>query len=229
MTDSTNRTADNHRFVSTTGQEIALEDPRLVVAGYTGRDETAVRAHIDELAEIGVPPPANVPEFYFLEADLLTTADQITVAGGFTSGEVEPVILRHRGDYYLGVGSDHTDRDIERESVVASKAACPKPVGRTVAPLGPDPSTWQWDAMTLDSRVDQQAYQTGSLTSIRRPEDLIGQLQSRLERPEGDWVMLAGTVPLLDSGFISGTTWQVSLTIPGATPLTHTYTVNEDN
>ena len=33
----------------------------LVIAGWTGRDAAKVQAHIDELAAIGVKPPANVP------------------------------------------------------------------------------------------------------------------------------------------------------------------------
>ena len=34
---------------------------RLVVAGWTGRDEAAVRHHIDELAALGVPAPSKSP------------------------------------------------------------------------------------------------------------------------------------------------------------------------
>ena len=37
---------------------------QLVIAGWTGRDEAALRKHIKELAEIGVKPPRTTPIFY---------------------------------------------------------------------------------------------------------------------------------------------------------------------
>ena len=33
--------------------------------------------------------------------------------GGASSGEAEPVLLRHGGRWWLTVGSDHTDREVE--------------------------------------------------------------------------------------------------------------------
>jgi biotin operon repressor len=35
----------------------------LVIAGWTGRDETALKKHIKELEEIGVKPPKTTPIF----------------------------------------------------------------------------------------------------------------------------------------------------------------------
>jgi len=98
-----------------------LDSPRLVVAGYTGRDEATVKAHTQELAAIGIPPPDSVPCFYELDPSLLTTAPVIEVDSKHTSGEVEPVLIRHGGKYYLGIGSDHTDRDLQRVDIEASK------------------------------------------------------------------------------------------------------------
>jgi len=72
--------------VAGTADQIHLSDPRLIVAGYTGRDRQAVQVHIDELAHIGVTPPPRVPMFYELKADLLTTDASIDVAGDKTSG-----------------------------------------------------------------------------------------------------------------------------------------------
>jgi 4-hydroxyphenylacetate 3-monooxygenase len=83
--------------VAGTGERLAFGPVRLVIGGYTGRDEAAVRAHIDELAAIGVPPPAAVPDFYELPAGLLTTSATIEVGSGNTSGEAEPVLLRSGG------------------------------------------------------------------------------------------------------------------------------------
>jgi len=61
----------------------------LVIAGWTGRDEAALRKHIEELEAIGVKPPKTTPIFYRVAASLLTFADEIQVSGPDTSGEVE--------------------------------------------------------------------------------------------------------------------------------------------
>lgn len=62
--------------VHTTAETVEVVPDRLVIAGYTGRDERAVAAHIAELAEIGVPPPRSVPAFYDIDPGLLGTDDQ---------------------------------------------------------------------------------------------------------------------------------------------------------
>ncbi|MGH8995722.1 MAG: DUF2848 family protein [Acidimicrobiales bacterium] len=216
-------TATDLDFVTTDGAQFTLRSPSLIVAGYTGREESSVQAHIEELAAIGVPPPETVPAFYTLESDLLTTCAEVEVAGTNTSGEAEPVILRHSGAYYLTVGSDHTDRDVERSSVADSKAACPKPLGHEVAPLSGPPSSWPWDALMISSNVDGAPYQHASLASIRQPADLLLRLEEVVGSVEGDMVLYTGTVPLLSGGFVPGRDWQLSLELSPTTTLTHRY------
>ncbi|TDD85919.1 DUF2848 family protein [Actinomadura rubrisoli] len=190
----------------------------LIVAGYTGRDERATRAHIEELAAIGVPEPPTVPAFYRLDPALLTTEPAIAVDGGNTSGEVEPVLIRHRGRHYLGVGSDHTDRDIERADVGAAKAACPKPLGDRVVALPDDTS---WDAIRVESSVDGRRYQSGRLSALRTPADLLGRLAGALGDLDGDLVVFAGTLPLLDGAFVPGSRWRLALTVDTTTLTCH--------
>ena len=43
---------------------------------------------------------------------LLTNEDMVEVQGTHTSGEVEFVAIRHGGDIYVSVGSDHNDRSL---------------------------------------------------------------------------------------------------------------------
>lgn len=205
--------------VAGTGDTVVLTDFDLVVAGYTGRDEASVKKHIDELAEIGVAPPETVPAFYELPASLATQEERITVSGSNTSGEVEPVLVRAGGKLYLAVGSDHTDRDIERESVAKSKAACVKPLGgRVVAVAEPD-----WDAIAASSTVDGARYQQGTLSALRVPTDVLAMRDGSAGR---DLVLFCGTLPLLDGGFVAGTDWKLSLTLPDGTELTHEYSVS---
>jgi len=213
--------------VADTGTTLRLTDFGLVVAGYTGRDETSVRRHIEELAAIGVPEPESVPAFYPLDPALATQAAEVEVGGGNTSGEVEPILVRAGGRLYLGVGSDHTDRDIERTGVAASKAACPKPVSTGVVALPADGGATglDWDAVVARCTVDGAQYQSGRLDALRVPTEVLALLDASPQGPgAGDLVVFCGTLPLLDGKFVPGRRWSLSLTLPDGTVIDHTYT-----
>lgn len=207
------------------GAALVVRPARLIVAGYTGRDEAAVRAHIDELAAAGIAPPPSVPTFYDLDPALLTTEAIVPVGAGLTSGEVEPVLVRAAGRWYLGVGSDHTDRDLERVSVAASKAACPKPIGRYLCPLEDGLDALDWDATEASSCVDGERYQRGSLAGIRPARELWRLTSAALPELVGDvdLVLFCGTLPLLAGHFVKGVSWQVQLRLPAGLTLAHTY------
>lgn len=205
-------------------EPLTVRPERLVVAGYTARDEASVARHIEELAAIGVPPPPTVPMFYDLDPALLSTAPHVEVGGAATSGEVEPVVVRHRGTYYLGVGSDHTDREMERTDIAASKAACPKPVGRDLVEIGAEPAFPGWDDIEARSDVDGRPYQAGAVSSLRDPAELVERMTATLGEIAGDLVLFCGTLALLGGTFVHGDTWSLSLSLPAGARLTHTYT-----
>lgn len=209
--------------VAGTDEELVVRPEKLIVAGYTAKDEEAVAEHIAELARIGVPPPATVPAFYDLDPALLTTDAVVEVAAPTTSGEVEPVIIRQAGRYFLGVGSDHTDRELERTDIAVSKAACPKPVGEVVVPLGTDLSSVDWDSLTADSTVDEWSYQKGSVATLRHPADLWSRMTEVVGEISGDLVLFCGTLALLGGKFVHGDYWQLHLDVPGTTTLSHAY------
>jgi hypothetical protein len=94
---------------------------RLVCAGWVGRDKRFLQAHIDELAQHGVPAPTRVPIYLNFSPSLTTTSDVVYVISPETSGEVEYVVLKGADRTYVGVGSDHTDRGFEKFSIPASK------------------------------------------------------------------------------------------------------------
>lgn len=218
--------------VARTGDELRVEPARLVVAGYTARDQDAVARHIAELADIGVPPPASVPVFYDLDPALLTTDDVVGVAGGNTSGEVEPVLLRAAGRWYLAVGSDHTDRDLERDDIAAAKAACPKPIGTAVLALPDDPAAFDLDHVAAVSAVDGVPYQSSSLAALLPPGDVLHRMGAAMAddplATDADLAVFGGTTPLLDGAFVPGTRWELALRLPDGTDLTHTYEVKID-
>jgi hypothetical protein len=147
----------------------------LIIAGWTARDAEAVAHHVAELAAIGIAPPSATPLFYRAGASLLTQAGRIEVLGPDTSGEAEPLILRWGGRLWLGLGSDHTDRALERVSVAASKQVCPKPVAETLWPL--ESVEGRLDALELRSEIEEDGawtpYQSGTLAAIRPLAELV--------------------------------------------------------
>lgn len=216
-----------HLTVAGSGDQLHVDPARLIVAGYTARDQDAVSRHIAELAEIGVAPPPTVPAFYDLRPALLTTDDVVSVPGPNTSGEVEPVLLRVSGRWFLAVGSDHTDRDLERDDIAASKAACPKPIGPTVAELRGDPDSFDLDQITAVSVVDGTTYQASTLAELLRPGDVLARMRTAfaddpLDTVE-DFAIFGGTTPLLGGVFLPGSHWELTLRLPDGTSLTHTY------
>ena len=159
----------------------------LVIAGWTGRDEAALRNHIRELEELGVKPPKSTPIFYRVAADLLTTGNEIQVSGPDTSGEVEFVLLAKRDGLWVTVGSDHTDRKAETIGVSLSKQLCAKPIAKDAWRY--DDVKDHWERLLLRSWADGELYQEGPVTAMRSPEDLL----SRYPLKAG-WVMFCGTL-----------------------------------
>jgi hypothetical protein len=160
---------------------------QLVIAGWTGRDEAALRKHIKELEEIGVKPPKTTPIFYRVSGSLFCHADEIQVSGPDTSGEVEFVLIASPEGLKVAVGSDHTDRKAETIGVSLSKQLCAKPVSR---------ESWRyeeikphWEKLVLRSWADGELYQEGPVSAMRSPEDLI----SRHPLKPG-WAMFGGTL-----------------------------------
>lgn len=166
----------------------------LFIAGWTGRNAAAVAHHIAELAEIGVAPPSTTPLFYRGSASLLVQAETIGVLGPDTSGEAEPLLLRHNGSLWLGLGSDHTDRRMEAVSVAASKQACPKPCAPVLWRF--DDVAGHLDALRLTSWIREDAewvsYQDGALDMILPLERLLD-----LTPLSNNQAMLCGTLPAI--------------------------------
>jgi Protein of unknown function (DUF2848) len=160
---------------------------QLVIAGWTGRDEAALRKHIKELEEIGVKPPKTTPIFYRVAADLMTTAGAIQVSGPDTSGEVEFVLLATPDGLRVTVGSDHTDRKAETVGVSLSKQLCAKPIASDAWRY--DEVKPHWEELVLRSWADGELYQEGPVTAMRSPEDLLGRYPLK-----AGWAMFCGTL-----------------------------------
>jgi hypothetical protein len=169
----------------------------LIIAGWTGRDAAAVEKHIVELEELGVRRPSQTPIFYTGSVSRLVAAESIEVLGEATSGEAEFVLVQRNGVLWVGLGSDHTDRELEAHSVAASKQICDKPISRQfwrydeVAP--------HWDALLLKSyaTIDGKRvlYQDGTVAQMLSPTDLIARYINK-NLPDNA-VMFCGTVAVI--------------------------------
>jgi hypothetical protein len=171
----------------------------LVIAGWTARDRQALQAHIEELERLGVAPPKQIPTFYRVAASLLTTEPTIQVLGRNSSGEAEPVVLSLGGRTWLGAGSDHTDRALERQGVAQAKQLCGKPVGPDLWPL-PEVVD-HWDRLAIRSFVSdgprRELYQQGTLSLLRPPDELVRLYSGGHDELPPGTVMFCGTIPLV--------------------------------
>jgi hypothetical protein len=169
---------------------------RLIIAGWTGRDQVALEAHIIELEKLGVARPKTTPIFYRVASSLLSTKREIEVVGRNSSGEVEPVVIRLPEGLCLGVGSDHTDRKIEMIGITVSKQLCAKPIGHQWWPFSEVED--HWDALVIRSVAvragSRRLYQEGSLKAMRHPTELAARcFESSRELPIGV-AMFCGTL-----------------------------------
>ncbi|MBC8158785.1 MAG: DUF2848 family protein [Alphaproteobacteria bacterium] len=180
-------------------REVEVAVREVIIAGMTGRDMNAVQKHLDELAELGVAPPSTVPIYYRVSASLLTQDQRIEVVGPDSSGEVEAVLIGTNEGMLVAVGSDHTDRKVEADSIAVSKQMCPKPISVDVWRY--DDVIDGWDDIQLVSDQinggEWKPYQRGTLGKVRKPEDLIGGFFSGVTELPAGVVMYTGTIETL--------------------------------
>ena len=185
---------------------IAFQYDRLFAIGYAGRDTAKTLEHIRELEEqLGVPAPKRLPTIFQCGTYLLTQERELDFSGSQTCGEAEYVMLTDGEKLYIGLGSDHTDREMESQSVLKSKQVCAKPIGRILWDYEDLKDHWDEIRITSWQVLDGEKtlYQRGTLADIMEPERLLQELGERT----GDIrhaVIYSGTVPLID-GFKYGT------------------------
>lgn len=166
-------------FVSRTGR---LTKPvtfdRAIIGGWTGRDKQALQHHIDELAALGVKPPAKTPMFYAVSVLNLTMAKAIDVVGDASSGEVEYTLIQHDGALWVGAGSDHTDRHFEQFGITLAKQMCAKPLAAEFWPLHEIRD--HWDQIRMRSFIRENdtetLYQEGAFGGLLSPDELLERL-----------------------------------------------------
>ncbi|MHB1404462.1 MAG: DUF2848 family protein [Desulfitobacteriaceae bacterium] len=172
---------------------------RILNGGFAGRNQDQVRKHIEELAALGVPAPKETPVFYPLLPDKLTTGEEVEVIGSGNSGEVEFVILYSQEGLFVGLGSDHTDRELEKTSIIKSKQAYPNVIAPTVWRY--EDVISHWDEIEMRAWLGENKetlYQEGRLALLMRPEELMERAQALVDGGMTGTVLYSGTLATLE-------------------------------
>lgn len=191
---------------------LTLEYERVFAIGYAGRNIEKTMEHIKELErDLGVPAPKKIPTIFQCGNYVLTQEKDLAFVGEKTCGEVEYVIVMKEGKIYIGLGSDHTDRELEAQSVPKAKQICAKAIC---------PVLWDyeeikdhWDTIGLNSWQTvggrEAPYQKGKLADILPVETILGEMTARVGDVD-NCIIFSGTVPVLD-GFCYGSNFRYEM------------------
>lgn len=195
-------------------KELDFDVRKMINAGRTGRDQEEVKRHVEELKRQGIVTPSEVPSFYPILPHAITTDDRIVVlSGSKSSGEAEYVLLLSGDAVYVSVGSDHTDRELEKSNILVSKQICPNVISRKV---------WRyedvkayWDDLIIRAWVEKvgqrHLYQEARLVKMMKPDDLIEKVKSHVEGDIAGMVIYSGTVPVIGGEMYFGNRFEVEL------------------
>jgi hypothetical protein len=199
------------------GTSVPVTVTRLLNAGYAGREQQEVAAHVAELAELGVPAPAVTPALYPVAPYLAAQADTVPVQHGRTSGEAEwALVVAGPDDLLLTVACDHTDRALEVHGVAWSKNA-----GLDVLGAG------AWLLAEVEDHIDELRLRAW-VTHDGGTEQLIQDAPVAALLPPRYWldeiphllvpgtVLLSGTIAMLPDVDQFADRWRVELADPVA-------------
>lgn len=183
-------------------KEIRFTPRMLINAGYTGRNQAAVRAHIEELARKGIPAPDKTPTYFPKMADRVIQSGSFEVLDETDhTGEAEFCLFFHDGEFYVTPASDHTDRKLEETSIPKSKQIYPNVVGKDAWKLSGLED--HWDGIVMRSWVldggTRKLYQEASVGTLMAPDELIRRIKELLVCPEEleGLMVFSGTVAAL--------------------------------
>lgn len=186
----------------------------LLNAGYTGRAQEEVAAHVAELAELGVPAPSVTPALYPVSPYLASQTDTVPAQHERTSGEAEwaLVIGDDPADPLLTVACDHTDRALEVHGVAWSKNASLDVLGTRAWRLAD--ISGHLDTIRLRAWVGSgELIQDATLEALLPPSYWLDVLRSRDLLTPGT-ILLSGTVAMLPGVDQFNDSWRVELSDP---------------
>ncbi|WP_286974906.1 DUF2848 family protein [Acetomicrobium sp. UBA5826] len=180
---------------------VTFEVKKMVNMGRTSRDPKDIIKHLEELKAEGITVSSDIPSYNPKIKDRITTSNVIEVLpNSKSSGEVEYVLLFiNNNDFYVTIGSDHTDRELEKYNVVLSKQIYPNVISKKVW-IYEDVKD-HWDELVMKAWVKEKGvaklYQEGKLNTILRPEELIKKARERVLGDLTGAVIFSGTFPII--------------------------------
>ncbi|QJP12343.1 DUF2848 domain-containing protein [Starkeya sp. ORNL1] len=182
-------------FLLPGGERISPLVRTLLLGSFTGRSQADVSRHVEEMELLGVTVPSRLPIFYPAMSCLLTQEAQVEAVGSDSRPEVEFVLFAHRGQWFVTVGNDQFDLDLEKRSLVSkSKNLCQKLVAGMAWPL--DEVSGHWDALTLSLSSNDRLLQHGRLEQLLQPAVLLDSVKQDFGKREID-MLFSGTIPFL--------------------------------
>jgi hypothetical protein len=195
---------------------------RLIIAGFTEKDPTR---HVEELRRQGIAPPPKLPVFFEMEPGWLTTDAEFTLPSHSCCGEAEAVLLMRSNslkDALITVGSDITDRKLEKTSIAQAKLMV-KPISTNA--WGYSDVANVWERLRLRSWIGEgrEAYQDGSLESFLPLELIMSRAREALSVSLEESAIFLGTLPLGPGGFRYDEHFRCELAKPDGETLTCAY------
>jgi 2-keto-4-pentenoate hydratase/2-oxohepta-3-ene-1,7-dioic acid hydratase in catechol pathway len=217
-------------FTMPDGTRRTVTVKRLLNAGYAGRSQEDVAAHVAELAELGVPAPSTTPALYPVSPYLAQQTGTVLVQHGKTSGEAEwALVVDDTGELLLTAACDHTDRELETYGVAWSKNAAPDVLATSAWRLADVAD--RLDGLTLRAWVTgggagtgggtgatahpgtEELIQDGTAADLLTPHHWAEVLRERGELEPGT-VLISGTIPMLQGVDQFAARWRVQLADP---------------
>ena len=184
---------------NTDNEEIYINIPYMLNAGYAGRTQEKVLEHIEELKKLGVPGPDEIPILFPITSNQATQLDHIDVQGNQTSGEIEFVLIQHKDEWFVTVGSDHTDRELEKFSVEKSKQSCPNVLANYLWPV--KEIFKHWDQIQLRAWVtkdgEKSLYQDNTLANLLPFKELLDFVDAKVVGNLENVPIFSGTISTL--------------------------------
>ncbi len=190
---------------------------KMINAGFTGRDQKEVKHHLDELSAKGIDVPDSTPVLYPVIPSALTTKTECDVYGDETSGEIEYVLfVKDKKTIYVGIGSDHTDRNLEEHDIPRAKQISPNLTSPVVWDL--NDVDGHWDDLTMECSVQKEGktllYQKGGLGLLMSPDELLELISKKIQGPLENLVIFSGTVKMETDDFVFADNFSGLLTDP---------------
>jgi hypothetical protein len=178
-------------------KKMVFEVKRMLNGGYCGRNQEEIKKHMEEVKQLGSTEVFDeIPVFFPVLKDRISFDKEIEVVGTQTSGEAEFAILVAKDKIYIAAASDHTDRDLEKKTILKSKQVAPNILSKEVWDYEEVKDHWDeiWMRAWVKDGGEKKLFQEAKLAALLNPEDQIKIVKERVKGSLEGMVILSGTV-----------------------------------